>query len=252
MDISATLIGTAFIGGMLMFLAPCTFPLIPAFLASLVPRQDVKGSTLQISKKAKEYIVPVFLFTSGFTLVFVLYGLLAGLLGSEIIKYKIILSQIGGIFVILFGLSVLRFFTIPVFHKSFNVFEKMHIAKSNRVAPFFLGIFFGFGWVPCAGPILASILLLASESTTAFEGGVLLLVFSLGLAIPFIIVGTLYAHSLRIITLYTRFIGGITILSGLFLVILGVFLVFGKFILTTAWGFSVYSFFGYVAMCTYI
>ena len=252
MDISATLIATAFVGGLLMFLAPCTFPLIPAFLASLVPRQNVQGNNILITQRAKEYVIPVFLFTAGFTFIFVLYGSLAGYIGSEIIKYKIVLSQIGGIFVVFFGLSVLRVFDIPILHKTFNAHSRVHIAKSSYRAPLFLGVFFGFGWVPCAGPILASILLLASESTTAFQGGFLLLVFSLGLAIPFIIVGTLYAHSLRIITLYTRFISVITLLSGLFLVVLGFFLIFGQFLLTTQWGFVVYSFFGYTPMCTYI
>jgi cytochrome c-type biogenesis protein len=244
-ELSLVLIGTAFIGGVLMFLAPCTLPLVPAFIASLVP-----GKQNVIDNYKRRVLQRTILFSAGFTLIFVLFGIFTGLFGSKIASYKLLLSQIGGVFIIIFGLALLNLFQIPFLTKSGNVGSKIPFQTYGSFAPLILGIVFALGWTPCAGPILASILFLASDSGTILQGGILLFIFSMGLAVPFILVGVFLGYTSKLLLFYERFhkvIGGV---SGVFLITLGVFLVFGQSIVVTSWGFALYSFFGYMPMCT--
>ena len=163
LDISSALFFTAFFGGVLMFLAPCTLPLVPAFIASLVPgRQNEQCFYRRIVLRKTIY------FSMGFTLVFVCFGILTGLFGATIATYKLILSQIGGVLIIIFGLTLLNVFSIPFLNKSSSAGTKA-AAKYGTYAPLLLGVVFALGWTPCAGPILASILLLASDTGTALE-----------------------------------------------------------------------------------
>lgn len=244
-EISSVAMATAFGAGVLMFLAPCTLPLVPAFIASLVPG---KQNTLT-NYKAIVLRKTIF-FSVGFTSIFVLFGMLTGLFGSEIATYKQILSQIGGVLIIILGLAVLNVFQIPIIQGRTTGMRRFTIGKYDSFAPLILGIVFALGWTPCAGPILASILLLASQSGTALQGGLLLFMFSLGLAVPFLLVGIFLGYTSNILRIYERFHKVISVFSGSFLVLLGVFLVFGQYILVTSWGFALYSFFGYMPMCT--
>ncbi len=226
-----------------MFLAPCTLPLVPAFLASLVPPQ------MRIHHH--ELMIRTVLFVVGFTTVFVTFGVLTGLVGGTLTAYKTLLAQIGGGIIFIFGLSMLGVFNLNFFKKGIQVASHIRLAHEKRSAAFFFGALFALGWTPCAGPILASILLVASQTATALKGGLLLLFFSIGLAIPFILVGFLYSHMARVIASYGRYANSIRMISGTLLVALGLILLFGQSILMTHWGFALYSFFGYVPMCTY-
>jgi cytochrome c-type biogenesis protein len=228
-----------------MFLAPCTLPLVPAFIASLVPgKQDT------LNQYRQRVLLRTMLFTIGFTCIFVLFGFVTGMFGSQIAHYKLLLSQGGGVILILFGLALLQVFQLPLFQKSVTPAQKIHLQKFGSFAPLVLGIVFALGWTPCAGPILASILLLASGTGTVLQGGILLFVFSMGLAVPFILVGIFLGSTAKLLKLYERFHTVINRVSGIFLITLGIFLVFGQFILVTSWGFALYSFFGYMPMCT--
>lgn len=244
-EISSLTMITAFGAGVLMFLAPCTLPLVPAFIASLVPgkQQNTQYYKRMVMQKT-------ILFSAGFTLIFVLFGILTGLFGTKIATYKLILSQVGGVLIILFGLSLLNVFRIPLLERSTTRIRIPHMHQFHAYTPLILGIVFALGWTPCAGPILASILLLASQSSTVFEGGLLLFIFSLGLAVPFFLVGAFLGHTTKFLSVYERFYKLIGTLSGSFLVLLGVILVFGQAIIVTSWGFALYSFFGYMPMCT--
>ena len=231
-----------------MFLAPCTLPLVPAFLVSLMPGD--RGNTNK-SGYTRELLMKTVLFSSGFTLVFVLFGILTGFFGAVFMSYKLILSQIGGVFIIIFGFSLLNIVRIPVAQNSVSQIGKIILKKNNISTSLILGGLFALGWTPCAGTILISILLLASQSGTAFHGGMLLAVFSLGLAVPFILVGALYAHTVSVFNFYETYRSSITIVSGIFLVTIGFILLFGYSLAMTQWGFQLYSFFGFTPMCTY-
>lgn len=243
------LIVTAFVGGVLMFLAPCTLPLVPAFLASITTASHTNVHGVYTNERT--LVIRIVAFILGFTSIFVLFGILASYLSDAFISYKTILSQVGGFFVIIFGLSTLGVFNIPALEKSFSLLNTSLMGKTKRTTPAILGSLFALGWAPCAGPILTSILLLTSQSTTMLQGGFLLLVFSLGLAIPFFLVGFFYARIHIFLSIYERYIRLVNALSGVFLIGIGVLLVFGKYLILTKFGFDLYSFFGYVPMCTY-
>ncbi len=245
-ELSVAVASSALIGGIFMFLAPCTLPLIPAFLASLV------SFDLRNNEQYKQILlIRTILFSIGFTVVFVCFGILTGIFGSALVMYKLILSQIGDVLIILFGLSILQILNFSFIQKFFSKIKRSQRVFKYHPTPLALGALFALGWTPCAGPILVSILFLAGGSGTALSGGFLLFIFSLGLAIPFLLVGFFFAHSLAILKLYKRYTILIRNFSGAFLIFMGIVLVFGHSIQMTAWGFAVYSYFGYTPMCTY-
>jgi cytochrome c-type biogenesis protein len=250
MEFSTHLVVISFLGGVLMFLAPCTLPLVPAFLASVTPQQIQRSSVVK-NKVRFDVTVATIMFAIGFTIVFILFGFLAGFFGSKVSMYKLVLSQIGGIFIILFGLSLLNVFHIPLLHRSTSLIQKISLPKNNKTTPVILGSLFAIGWAPCAGPILASILLFTSQSATALQGAFLLFIFSLGLSIPFILVGMLFGYFYSVVTFYEKHVKIFSFLSAFFLILLGIFLTFNSYIVLTDWGFALYSLFGYEPVCSY-
>jgi len=187
MDLS--LIIPAFIAGILTFLAPCTLPLVPGYLSFISgsSMDDLRDPTKQKKAKIKIFFNGFF-FILGFSAVFVILGTLAGFAGAAFAPYRLWLAAIGGMLVIIFGLfmmGALRLSFLAVEHqlKIPSVF-----GRGKPLNSLVLGSAFGFGWTPCVGPILGSILLLASSTTTAFQGAIMLSVFSVGLAIPFLLV----------------------------------------------------------------
>lgn len=243
-EISLVFAISAFSAGVAMFLAPCTFPIVPAFLASMVP--DTEGEHYD-----REMLLRTIVFTVGFGVVFTLFGVLSGFLGSTLIVYKSTLSQIGAVAIIIFGLALLGVFDIPILKHSFQRLRVPIIKKGRVLRPAFLGVVFALGWSPCAGPLLVSILLLASQTGTVLEGGILLAIFSLGLAVPFIFVGSLYAYSLRFFNIYEKYYKLISTISGLLLLVLGISLLFTQTIIYTQFGYMLYDAFGIVPMCSY-
>jgi cytochrome c-type biogenesis protein len=237
----------AFFGGVFMFLAPCTLPLVPAFLASLVPGRKKESTTY-----TRDLTLRTIFFSAGFTTIFVLFGLLTGFFGSSLTHYKLLVSQIGGVLIIIFGLSLFNLVRIPIIYKGISRIGHIALDSERMTTPIILGALFALGWTPCAGPILASILFLGSQTGSLLSGGLLLFIFSLGLAVPFIIVGLLFAHTVPTLVWYERYIGLIRGASGTFLVLIGFVLLFGDSIGMTTWGFALYSYFGYVPMCAYL
>ncbi len=242
-DLSSTILLSAFTAGILMSFAPCTLPLIPAFLASLVPPNN--------KSKLTSLLIQSIYFCFGFSFVFICFGILAGYAGSVLSTYKLILSQIGAVFIIIFALSLFNIIKLPFKIKIFNA-TKNTTRATQSYTPVVLGSLFALGWSPCAGPLLVSILLLASNLGTAMQGGVLLAIFSLGLSLPFILLGALYGHTLSFFKLYEQHYQKIRIVSGVFLLSVGIIMLFGQSFRMTEFGFMVYNFFGYIPMCTYI
>lgn len=242
-EISSAFLLSAFVAGIFMFLAPCTLPLVPAFLASLVGKERVGTYRRTLVFKTLQFCV-------GFTIVFVGLGVLTGFVGSSLTQYKTLLSQIGGVLIIVLALVQLRAIPALYIQRATNALRAFFPQVLTSRMPFILGIIFALGWSPCSGPILASILVLASESGTALQGGVLLTVFSLGLAIPFILTGALFAHTVHVFHVYERYDTVITMISGVLLLMLGILLLFQNAILMTHAGFALYSFFGYTPLCS--
>ena len=203
----------AFLAGLLSFLSPCIFPLIPGFLAYLAGTSiNEKGAKLKIFTNSVFYVL-------GFSSVFSLFGILLSTVFASIsYQLQTWLSRIGGIVIILFGLYLARIIKIPFFEKehSFKI-KKFH---SSYITSFVFGAAFAVGWSPCVGAVLGSILTLAI--TNPANGFILLLAYSLGLGIPFLLVGLFSSQSMHLIKKLGPYLKYFNIVVGLLLVILGI------------------------------
>ena len=173
----------AFGAGLISFLSPCVLPLIPGYVSY------ISGQSLQeILESKKTNFFPLVLFCLGFSTVFVLLGASASFLGQALLQNSEILRIVAGIIIIIFSFQLLGIINI-----SYLNFEKRFDAKESRniLFPYIIGLAFGFGWTPCIGPILGSILAIASIEETLTRAIILLIFYSLGLAIPFVLSGYL-------------------------------------------------------------
>ena len=173
----------AFGAGLISFLSPCVLPLIPGYISY------ISGSSLnELIEKKSVNIFPIILFTFGFSIVFISFGATASFLGSVILNNSYELRIASGIIIIIFSLHILG-----IINLNFLNYEKRIYAekKSGIFSSLLVGMAFGFGWTPCIGPILGSILALASTEQSLNRGILLLVFYSLGLAIPFILSGYL-------------------------------------------------------------
>ena len=169
--------------GLLSFLSPCVLPLIPGYISY------VSGKSLnELLEEKKVNITPIILFTVGFSLIFIAFGATSSLIGKILFNNSIELRIFSGLIIILFSLQI-----IGIINLNFLNFEKrLDTQKSANVfSSVLVGMAFGFGWTPCIGPILGSILALAAVEQTLLKAVLLLLFYSLGLAIPFILSGFL-------------------------------------------------------------
>ncbi len=173
----------AFFAGFISFLSPCVLPLIPGYISY------VSGSTLnELLESKRVNIIPTVLFTIGFSIVFIAFGATSTLIGNFILSNSIELRIASGVIIILFSLQLLGFFNF----KFLNIEKRFQTERRpNTFYPVLVGMAFGFGWTPCIGPILGSILALAALESTLVKGILLLTFYSLGLAIPFILSGFL-------------------------------------------------------------
>ena len=203
----------AFGAGLVSFLSPCVLPLIPGYISY------ISGTTYNELIETKVKLSPLLFFTLGFSLVFILFGAAATFVGQLFLSYSNELRIIAGIIIILFSLQILGFLNL----KFLNYEKRLNISKNNSfISPILLGVSFGFGWTPCIGPILGSILVLATTEESLIRGIVLLCFYSLGLAIPFILSGVLIQKFIGISNKLKSKMNLIVNLSGYLLLVTGV------------------------------
>ena len=204
----------AFGAGLISFLSPCVLPLIPGYVSFIT------GSTLsEILEKKKIDLLPLIVFSLGFSFVFIIFGATASFLGQILLQNSQILRSIAGVIIIIFSLQLIGILNI----KFLNVEKKFYTKKSNNIFfVFIVGMAFGFGWTPCIGPILGSILALASTEETIYKAILLLSFYSLGLAIPFILSGYLMQKFLLFSKNFKRNINLVTKGGGIILLITGI------------------------------
>ena len=204
----------AFGAGLISFLSPCVLPLIPGYISY------ISGQSLQeILNKKEINFFPLILFCSGFSTVFVLLGASASFLGQTLLQNSEILRIVAGIVIIIFSLQLIGIINIPYLN-----FEKRFDAKESRniLFPYVIGVAFGFGWTPCIGPILGSILALASIEETLLRAVILLIFYSLGLAIPFVLSGYLIQRFLLFSKNFKKNINLISKIGGITLLVTGI------------------------------
>ncbi|MDA9616114.1 cytochrome c biogenesis protein CcdA [Candidatus Pelagibacter sp.] len=204
----------AFGAGLISFLSPCVLPLIPGYISF------ISGASLnELLENKKINIFPLILFTLGFSFVFIMFGAAASYLGKVLLQNSQTLRIIAGLVIIIFSLQL-----IGVINISFLNFEKkIYTKKNNNVwFSFVVGMAFGFGWTPCIGPILGSILALASTEETIFKAVILLSFYSLGLAIPFILSGYLMQRFLMFSKNFKKNINFVSKSGGIILLITGI------------------------------
>lgn len=252
MEISIAFIGSAFLAGLLTFLAPCTLPLVPAYLG-FISGVDVPDKADSLSaEKHRQIIVNAAMFVIGFSAIFVLFGMLAGLLGQALAQWRIWLTRISGAFIIFFGLVMVFDITINAFASTNLRLPDWAQNNSNPFKSLLLGGAFAFGWTPCVGPILGSILALASQQATVFSGGFLLGVFSLGLAIPFLALAVFYARFSGWVDNSKFWLQTISRIGGVFLILLGLLLITNNFTLLIEKGYEWFEFINYESLEQYL
>jgi cytochrome c-type biogenesis protein len=212
----------SFFAGLISFLSPCVLPLIPGYVSFIC------GTTLnELNSKSKNFILKKSLFFSlGFSLVFISLGATATFIGSFLLKNTKLLSIGSGLVIIFFGIYLLNLIKINFLDKSVGNFNVRY--SDNLLFPFIVGVGFGFGWTPCIGPILGSILAFASMENSIYKGILLLCFYSLGLAVPFILSSLLIKKFLIFSKKTKKYLNKIKNVSGIILIITGILIVTGK------------------------
>lgn len=250
---SSGLILSSFIAGLITFFAPCTFPLLPVYLSI------IGGDSNELSEKDRtsssfriKVIANSLMYILGFSLVFVLFGIFAGYIGQLFPDLKDWLSRLGGIIVIFFGLNSLGLFKVDFLTKTLKFNPGGLLKPGSARSSFILGLSVATGWSPCVGPIVGSILLLASTNSTALEGGFLLLVFSAGIAVPFLLFAILFGSAKLYLKSFSKLLKLINLLGGIMMLLLGVFLVTNRFSQLIGFGFTVLEFLGLNNIINYL
>jgi len=212
----------AFLAGLISFISPCVLPLIPAYISYIV------GTTFnEIKTKSKLLVLKnSLLFVFGFSLVFIILGAGATALGTALINNLNIFTKVMGTFIIIFGFIMAEIIRIPFLEKNISFLNNN--IKAGFLSPLLLGLAFGFGWTPCIGPILGSILAFAALEDTIEKGILLLTTYSLGLSIPFIISALMVTQFLKISKILQKYIVRIKKISGYVLMCTGILIITGK------------------------
>ena len=211
----------AFSAGFISFLSPCVLPLIPGYISY------ISGQTLdEIIEDKKLVLLKTIFFSVGFSIVFVSFGITASFIGKFLINYSNQLRIIAGLIIILFSLQLIGLINLKILNSEVRFFTKNY--RNNSIFPVIVGMAFGFGWTPCIGPILGSILALAAIEENIGKGILLLSFYSLGLAIPFIISGVLIDKFLFFSKSFRKYISTITKVGGAILLLTGIAILTGQ------------------------
>ncbi len=215
-------IALAFTAGLLSFLSPCVLPLIPSYLTF------VTGVGFEdLTRARRSALLHAFLFVLGFTLIFIALGATATVLGRVLLHYRVWITRFGGLLIIVFGLYLLGVIRVGAFDRE----RRVHLANKpvGYLGTVLVGIAFGAGWTPCLGPILGAILTYTAASADLSQGMPLLLAYSLGLALPFLLAAVAVERFLETVTRIRPYLARVSQVSGALLILVGILMVFDYF-----------------------
>lgn len=225
----------ALLAGAVSFVSPCVLPLIPSYLAYLagVSIGEIGESGGAVARTKRKLITNAVGFVLGFSLVFILFGLSASAIGQVLLRNQGLLRKVSGIIIITMGLHTMGVLRIPALYRD----KRVHSRKLNPgpASAFLFGVAFSAGWTPCIGPILASILMIASSSGSVWYGGLLLAAYSLGLGLPLLLSAVFFGSVAPLLRRLTRYLNTISVLAGALLVILGTMVFFNSFARLAGW-----------------
>lgn len=222
----------AFLAGLVSFLSPCVLPLVPGYV-SLISGAGVEELKSAQSQLLRRVMINSVGFILGFSVVFVTLGAISTGIGQLAAQYKHTLSIVAGVVVIIFGLHLTGLFQIKWLLQD----ARLHNVKgsSTPIGAFVIGFAFAFGWTPCLGPILSAILFIASQEDKVMRGILLLAVYSLGLAVPFLMTSLLMERFLKFYSRFRSHMHVLEVASGGLMIALGILLVIGRFTLISSW-----------------
>jgi cytochrome c-type biogenesis protein len=227
METNVTYLAALF-AGFISFISPCVLPLVPAYISFIsgVSMDELRNAERQ-QQMTLRLMISSLLFIGGFTLVFVLLGATATFVGGFLLKNLGLISKVAGVVLIIFGLHVAGLIKIPFlnYEARFQTGNK----PTSAIGAILVGSAFAFGWTPCIGPILGGILAIAGSQETVGQGMLLLLVYSLGLGIPFFLTAIATQRLLRAMNRVKKHFKTIELVSGGFLIVIGVMMVFNLF-----------------------
>tara|TARA_B110000438_G_scaffold288653_1_gene322359 strand:- start:883 stop:1599 length:717 start_codon:yes stop_codon:yes gene_type:complete len=212
----------SFLAGLISFLSPCVLPLIPGYISY------ISGTSFEKlpKKKRNSIVIRTIFFTFGFSFVFIALGLTASFIGKFFLSNSELFRIVAGLIIILFSLQLIGVINFKFLNKDIRVYTDQY--SHSLAFPFIVGSAFGFGWTPCIGPILGSILALASVEENISRAMLLLIFYSLGLAIPFIISGVLIDKFLLFSKNFRKHISVVTKAGGVILLLTGIAIFTGQ------------------------
>lgn len=212
----------AFGAGLVSFLSPCTLPLLPGYLSYI---SGLGAEEVQARENTGTVVGAAMLFVLGFSLIFVALGATASYIGAALLPYRDTLTRVAGVFVILMALVMIGMFRLPMFYRE----RRLHLGRKFGIwSAFPLGMAFAFGWSPCIGPVLTSILAYATTEGTAQKGALLLFIYALGLGVPFLAVALFAGRMFQSMNWVKRHYQVLNIAGGSVLLVMGVFLVLDR------------------------
>ena len=208
------------LAGLLSFLSPCVLPIVPGYLCFLAGTSLDKIASGEDTSKARNVFYFALCFVFGFSTVFILLGASATLLSGLVYEYLDILRIVGGIIIIIFGIHFMQIIQLPFLNRDTRY--QIESYRPGIVGSYVIGLSFAFGWTPCIGPILGSVLSIAASSETVTYGIVLLMLYSAGLGIPFLLAAYAINGFMKFLSKIRNYIRVIEIFTGVLLVIFGI------------------------------
>ncbi|MBN1668400.1 MAG: cytochrome c biogenesis protein CcdA [Anaerolineales bacterium] len=229
--------GLAFLAGLASFLSPCVLSLVPAYIGYLGGRS---ASAFQTDVKPNRWLTfsHGLAFVLGFSVVFILLGVVTGALGGLLFDVREWLAKIGGLVVVVFGLHMTRILRIPFLEYDLRPQSQVD-QKRGYISSALMGVFFSAGWSPCVGPVLGAILTISLSGGSIAQSGILLAFYSAGLAIPFLLAALGTGWVTSILQRYGKVMHYVEIAMGVLLIIIGVMLFLGTFETLARFGFFI-------------